>query len=160
MGRASYVCVVVAALLAVPGTGHADAQVHSYAYVTGLDTDYETAADPGVKENRCNVTARLPVAIVKERPKDKDEALFAGATLVGERVMDPEKHCEDYLHTWQPVSFDPARREDVHFEWPVGDIDSGHLIIGLVMLGVIGYVVLEPLWYRFRIRRRRHRRHA
>jgi len=151
-------CLVVAALLAVAGSAHADTRVHSYAYVTGLDTDYETAADEGVRENRCNVTARLPLAIVKERPKGKDATLLAGATLVGERLKDPEKHCEDYLHTWQPVSFDPAHREDVHFDWPEGDIDAGHLIIGVIMLGVIGYAIAEPLRYRWRIRRRRRRR--
>ena len=161
VGWASYLSLVVAvaALVAGPGNAHADEHVRSYAYVTGLETDYESAADPGVKENRCNVTARLPVAIVHERPEGNDQAILAGATLVEERVKDPEKHCEDYLHTWQPVSFDPSRRDDVHFDWPEGDIDSGHLVAGLLMLGVIGYVVFEPLWYRFRIRRRRHRRY-
>jgi len=153
--------LVLAALLAVAGSARADnTRVHSYAYVTGLTTDYETTADEGVRENRCDVTARLPVAVVKDRPHGKNDALLAGATLVGERLRDPEKHCEDYLHTWQPVSFDPAHRDEVHFDWPEGDTDVGHLIIGVIMLGVIAYAIAEPLRYRWQIRRHRRRRDA
>lgn len=150
--------LAVAIVLAMAASARAGTRVHSYAYVTGLTTDYETAADEGVRENRCEVTARLPRAILKEKPTGDDQALLAGATLVGERVSDPEKHCEDYLHTWQRVDFDPAHRADVHFAWPRGDIDTGHLLIGVIMLGVIGYAIVDRLRYRWRTRRHRHRR--
>jgi len=150
--------LAITVLLVVAASARADStRVHSYAYVTGLKTDYETSADEGVRENRCDVTARLPVAIVKDRPKGKDGALLAGATLVGERVRDPNKNCEDYLHTWQPVDFDPAHREDVHFAWPHGDPDTGQIIIGGVIVVLIAGVIIGRVRDRLRLRRRRHR---
>lgn len=152
--------LAVAIVLAIAATTYADTRVHSYAYVTGLETDYATAADEGVRENRCNVTALLPHVILETRPKAGDRAPLKRATEVEERVDDPNRNCHDYLHTWQPVDFDPTNREDVHFTWPYGAVDAGVGIIdGIVVAIGLFVLVVKPLRYRWGLRRRRNRRY-
>jgi hypothetical protein len=144
----------------VTASARADTRVHSYAYVTNLTTDYATSADEGVRENRCDVTALLPHAILKDRPKNDDRSPLHGATLVEETVRDPNRNCDDYLHTWQPVDFDPAHRDDVHFTWPHGKLDLGVGIIYGIVISIFAFaLVVEPLRYRWRIRRRPDRRY-
>lgn len=82
----------------------------SYAYVTGVERDYMTAADEGMRADRCNVVARLPLARLDDKPTGRSEHLLDGATRIDTREDDHDRVCDRWLHTWQAVVYDPQHR--------------------------------------------------
>jgi hypothetical protein len=150
--------LAIAIVLALAASAAADTHAHSYAYVTGVRTSYETSAD-GARGNYCDITARLPHDILKDRPSNDDRSVLSGAQLVGEHIRDPDRACGSFVHTWQPVDFDPANREDVHFQQPYAPRDIGDKLIESIFLLIILFAVADPIRYRLRLRRRANRRY-
>lgn len=131
--RAWFVFLVV---MLAGGIALAGERVASYAYITGIQTDYASAANEGIKEDHCDVTARLPLDIVTHRPSGPAPELRKDATLAYSRESDADRICNEWLHTWQPVTFDPDDRKDVEFDLPKDGGLTGSKIIGII-IGVI-----------------------
>jgi hypothetical protein len=121
---------------------------HSYAYVTGVERDYATAADEGIRVDRCNVVARLPLARLEEKPTGNAGRLLDGATRIDTREDDYDRVCDRWLHTWQAVVYDPQHRSSrVKFtSLPKSSgFDLRKLLLVLVAALCLGY----PIWRRY-----------
>jgi hypothetical protein len=120
----------------------------SYAYVTGVEPDHATAADEGIRVDRCDVVARLPLARLDEKPTGNGERLLDGATRIDTREDDYDRVCDRWLHTWQAVVYDPQHRSSrVKFtSLPKSSgFDLRKLLLVIVAALCLGY----PIWTRY-----------
>ncbi len=119
----------------------------SFAYVTRVDADYATAADEGVKIDRCNVVARLPLQKLDKKPTSDAKHLLEGAIRIDTREEDHDRVCESWLHTWQAVAYDPKDRSHSRFASPPksSGLDLRKLLIVLAIAVCVGY----PFWAKY-----------
>lgn len=141
------VTLVGLAILAAGRPAAAD-PVRSYAYVTAANSVRRTYKS---QPSECWVTVQLPATPIAQLPTTADPALLATATRADVKVSDPFDNCTDYIHTWQPATFDPAHRDRIELEWPAGRPSILEMIlIAAVVILVGGYA----------FRRARERRQA
>jgi hypothetical protein len=95
----------------------AERGVYSYAWVTHVNRLWATAGN-NRHESKCELEGMLPEQLQSKRPEaGKIHALLdhAAATYFESVEPDPERNCNDYLHTWQRVLFDPQDRAQARF---------------------------------------------
>jgi hypothetical protein len=111
-------------------TAHADS-VRSYAYITHASAIWAT--NDSMQNDRCELTAELPRAIVARRPTNATPALLHGATDIGQTIDDDSHTCDDLEHTWQRVVFDSAHPKDARFVLPKTHLRTTVLLLMLVV---------------------------
>jgi len=138
-GRVLVVLTELTALVLAPARPAAAETVRSYVYVTAVSYVPTTHKS---QPNKCWVTVQLPATLVARPPANDDRSLLANATSIGVTVADPFDNCMDYIHTWQPATFDPAHRDHVEIDWPAGRPSIFDILIGVALVVLVGRYVL------------------
>ena len=130
------VAVAVAVAVAIASPPASAATVHSYAYVTSVER-ITTSMNAKYDKELCKVTARLPAGVLAQPPAAPPD--LAHAAAITAVVHDPRDNCTHYAETWQPVSFDDAKRDHFEFDWPEGSLSIFDYLIGAAIAGGVLY---------------------
>jgi hypothetical protein len=94
----------------------AERGVQSYAWVTRVSPRWASTATHR-NESKCELEGLLPEQLQNQRPRIGTSGTLVdrAATYFTSVEPDPERNCRDYLHTWQPVLFNPQDRSEARF---------------------------------------------
>lgn len=106
----------------------------SFAYVTRVSASW--ASKNGARSDRCELEAMIPREIQAQTPQVLPD--MTGARYFTSYEPDSDRACRGYLHTWQPILFDPADRGHARFAW---GLKQTWLELVAVAVGLIGLAV-------------------
>jgi hypothetical protein len=114
---------------------------NSWAYVVAAEHVKGSYKHPS---NDCRVTAKVPQRRPASAPAPGDESSLRDAETFTELVSDPFEHCEDFVHTWQVVTF-PSGSSPSFVSWPLGPVNFSFLFAGFALLFALGALAWQRL---------------